>query len=486
MPQQPSLRVVSVTIVAMVLSGAHTGTLSAQGRTWQVSTEPQLQAAMRQMASNTTIVLAPGTYRLTNTLYFNGAFSNVVIRGATANRDDVILQGPGMRNANYGNVPFGIWTGGGVHGITIANLTIRDFYFHAVIFNAGTERPHVANVRLADVGEQFIKGNPSGATGVNDGIVELSVIEYTGEARDTYTNGVDVHAGHNWIIRGNLFRNITSSAGLAGPAVLMWNGAAHTLTERNLFVNCARGIHYGLVDRPGVDHSGGVIRNNIFFRSATQPGDVGIGVFDSPGTQVLNNTVFVSGTYATPIEYRFAGASGVELTNNLLDGVVARRDGASGTERNTLARATAGLFRNAATGDLHLAPGSAAIDRGLNLSAVSNDWDGDTRPQGLSTDIGADEHNSGCAGPPPPPSNLVGRITSGVGTATWNPSPGAASYIVQAGWSLGASDLFNANVGAATAVSAAGLPPGFRAFVRVIAVSACGQLSPPTPDVLVQ
>jgi len=25
-------------------------------------------------------------------------------------------------------VPFGIWTGGGVTGVTIANLTIRDIY----------------------------------------------------------------------------------------------------------------------------------------------------------------------------------------------------------------------------------------------------------------------------------------------------------------------------------------------------------------------
>ena len=93
-----------------------------------------------QGASNTTIVIAPGTYVLTSTLYVKGV-TNVGIRGATNNPDDVVLVGRGMAQTNYGSVPFGIWTGNGVNGITIANLTIRDLYFHPIIFNAGTSNP---------------------------------------------------------------------------------------------------------------------------------------------------------------------------------------------------------------------------------------------------------------------------------------------------------------------------------------------------------
>src|SRR5688572_1459874 len=81
-----------------------------------VSTEAQLQAAMSGMASNTTIVLAPGTYRLTRSLSFNGALSNVGVRGATGNSSDVILVGAGMTNASYGSAPYGIWAGNGVDG----------------------------------------------------------------------------------------------------------------------------------------------------------------------------------------------------------------------------------------------------------------------------------------------------------------------------------------------------------------------------------
>ncbi len=304
-------RLVRALTVATAVAGVYAGLAKpVAGRqattVVNVSTEAQLQTAMSSLASGRTIVLAPGTYRLSNTLWFNGAYSNIVIRGSSGNRDEVVLQGPGMTQSNYGSAAYGIWTGGGVQGITIQDLTIRDFYHHGIVFNAGTERPRVINVRMVDIGTQFIKANPDGSSGTNNGLVERSAFEYTTQAPGTYTNGVDVHTGQNWIIRSNLFRNITSSAGLAGPALLMWNSSTNTLAESNTFINCARGIAFGLIDKSGgFDHSGGIIRNNVVFRASGQGGDVGIGVADSPNTQVLNNTVFLSGTYATPIELRF-------------------------------------------------------------------------------------------------------------------------------------------------------------------------------------
>src|SRR5688500_11434802 len=67
-----------------------------------VATEAQLQVAMETITSNVTIVLAPGTYRLTRSLYFSGAFKDIGIRGATGNADDVVLVGPGITQNNYG------------------------------------------------------------------------------------------------------------------------------------------------------------------------------------------------------------------------------------------------------------------------------------------------------------------------------------------------------------------------------------------------
>lgn len=92
---------------------------------------------------------------------------------------------------------------------------------------------------------------------------------------------------------------------------------------------------------------------------------------------------------------------------------------------------------------------------------------------------------SGCTTAPPAPTGLSGGVAAGTATVRWNASEGATSYVVQAGSVQGASNVFNGNVGDITSVSASGLAPGFRAFVRVIAVNSCGQ-SAPTADFLLQ
>lgn len=383
------------------------------GAVVNVTNASELQLAVSNLRSNTTIMLAPGTYRLSATLSVSGPLSDIAIRGASDNRDDVVIVGPGMTNASYGSTRFGIWVGGDVRGLLIANLTIRDFYSHPIMFNAGVEYPRIYNVRVADAGEQLLKSNPDGlGGGVDNGRVEYSLFEYSTFAPSTYTNGIDVHGGANWVIRHNVFRNITVSSGaLTGPAVLMWNHSSGTLTEGNLFVNCSRGIAYGLIVK-NLDHRGGIIRNNVFFRAAGQPGDVAIGVADSPDTQVLNNTVFTSGTYGTPIEYRFAASRNIVVANNLLDGLVWARDGAAGSESQNLS-ASADMFVDAHAGNLHLAANAlSAIDRGVATASVVDDWDGEARPQGSAPDVGADEYGASATA-----FAIAGRVTSDSGTA---------------------------------------------------------------------
>ena len=164
-------------------------------RTVNVATEAQLQSAMRSLRDGDTILLANGTYNLTNTLYVSNV-NNVTIRGASG-CDNVVLVGRGMDNANYGNVPHGVWSN--ARNTVIAHLTIRDIYTHPIIFNAGAQSPHVYNVKLLNAGSQFIKANPHGpADGVDNGVVEYSVFEYTAGPSVTdhgpgvgYTNGYE-------------------------------------------------------------------------------------------------------------------------------------------------------------------------------------------------------------------------------------------------------------------------------------------------------
>jgi hypothetical protein len=380
---------------------------SPSGSVVTVSTESALQAAVNSITSGTTILVQPGTYNLTSTLWLNRNVENVAIRGSTNSCDDVLLIGRGMSNASYGNVPHGIWIGN-ARNVLVANLTIRDVYYHPIQLdpNAGAQAPRIYNVRLVDAGEQFVKSSArtSGASGVNNGIVEYSIMEYTTTARSNYTNGVDVHQGASWIVRHNLFRNIRAPAGqLAGPAVLMWNGSRDSIIENNLFLNVQYGIALGLNGSKADDHVGGIVRNNFFHRNGSQSGDVGITINNSANTKVLHNTVIVSGTYSNGIEYRFPATTGVEIRYNLMDAEVQQRDGATGTVSNNVTHAQPSWFVNAAAGDLHLvAIATAAIDKAAAHPSVPTDYDAETRPQGTVPDIGADEFSLGSQPPEAP------------------------------------------------------------------------------------
>ena len=216
------------------------------------------------------------------------------------------------------------------------------------------------------------------------------------------------------MIRHSLFRNIRAPLGqLAGPAILMWQGASNSVAEGNTFIDCQREIAFGLIDRVTPhDHAGGIIRNNFIYRHATVAGDAAIGVFDSPNTRVLHNSIVISGTYPNAVEYRFGGTTGVLIANNLLDAAIAARDGAAATVSGNYTTASAGLFVNPAAGDLHLkATASVAIDRALQPDCMT-DWDGSTRPAGAAADLGADEFGSA----PTPPTNLrIVQVTRSTG-----------------------------------------------------------------------
>ena len=382
----------------------------------RVATEPQLQSAMGNLQNGDTLILADGTYNLTSSLYVNGR-DNVTIRGS-AGSTNVVLVGKGMDNTNYGNVPFGIWSNS--TNTTIAHLTVRDTWDNEIIFNPGAQSPLVYCVRLLDAGSQFIKSNPTDVTngiGVNNGVVEYCWLEYTGSPPGNhgtgvgYFNGISAHAAQNWIIRGNFFKNLhnpDSAAYLWNPAVLFWRHSQNTVTEQNVFLNVDRAVAYGLDNTtPYFDHAGGTIRNNFVYLtpglmspSRTASSDGSLIAWNSPGTQIDHNSVLLNSNEFFAVEFRFPTTTNGTARNILADAPIHLRDSATASLASNLLSATPGMFVNAAAADLHLqAWATNAIDQGLTLATVTNDIDGDRRPRGARSDIGADEFTTNA--PPP-------------------------------------------------------------------------------------
>jgi hypothetical protein len=311
-------------------------------------------------------------------------------------------------------VPFGFWADN-ISGVIFQDMTIRDFYQHAIILSGGVDNPIFRNLHIIDIGDQFLKNNPTadGLNGVDNGILENSLLEYSSAAPDAYTNGLDVHRGKNWIVRSNTLKNFRSASGLAGPAILIWNGSSDTTVVRNSFFNNQRDISLGLDPTKPVggstDHARGLIANNFIYKTANIAPDVAVAVFDSPQTKVYYNTILVNGGYPNAIEYRFIHTTGVDIKNNLTDASIVARDGASGSVANNVTNVPASWFVNPAAGDLHLnQTATTAIDKGVAVS-VTDDFDGQARPQGAASDIGADEYSSSTAtsGIPASPTNLV-------------------------------------------------------------------------------
>jgi len=373
-----------------------------------VATEPQLQTAMRNLQNGDTLLLADGTYNLTASLYINGRH-DVTIRGS-AGSTNVVLAGKGMDDSNYGNVPFGVWSNG--TNTTIAHLTIRDTWDNEIIFNPGAQSPRVYCVRLLNAGSQFIKSNPTDVNagiGVNNGLVEFCWFEYTGSPPADhgsgvgYFNGISAHAAQNWTVRGNLFKNLHNPDGTTypwNPAVLFWRHSVNTITEQNIFINVDRAVAYGLDNTtPYFDHAGGLVRNNFIYlapglmsASRKAGSDGSIIAWNSPGTRIDHNTVLLNSNEFYAVEFRFSTATNGSARNNLADAPVHLRDSATATQSGNLLTAAPGMFVNPATADLHLrASATNAIDKAATLGTVTNDFDGDLRPKGASSDIGADE-----------------------------------------------------------------------------------------------
>lgn len=366
----------------------------------------QLSSIVYNASPDTTILLADGNYP-TSTLNFHNP--RVTLRSQSGNRENVILDG----QYSAGEIIYIE-----ADHVTIADLTVKRAYYHAIHVVGGGYYATLYNLHIIDAKEQFVKINPSGGDYTDYGTLACSELELTDTGRSyieanptpgflCYTGGLDAHQSWDWTVRDNTIENIyCTNGGLAEHAIHFWNSSRNPTVERNTILNNARGIGFGLGTSGGqriypddplsgtglspndVQHIGGVIRNNFVFANFSGF-DTGIGLEQAWGVDIYHNTVY-STQGGLGIDIRFENSNPV-VKNNLINPNISLRNGGSMSQSAANVSASAGMFVDLPNGDLHLvSTATQAIDKGVGLGGdTSADIDGDSRD--AQPDVGADE-----------------------------------------------------------------------------------------------
>ena len=365
------------------------------------------------------IIIAPGSYHVTSPLYVTTP--NLTFRGATGNRDDVVLYGNGM-NVNSG-VLEGFWAA--ADGIRLESVTIRDFWHHGIhICGDGyADNVVISNVKTVNCGERHVKGSASSGISSNVLIENLRMeqtIPYLprpGHSVDEYNyiGGIDAMHTDNWIIRDCVAKGIMGAAGGARAAFFLWNGVSNLLMERNTIVACGHGISIGNPSGPNNSHVnpwhavGGIIRNNTILRADESDDNWAFELDNTKDFKVYNNTIYSADTtYRRTVQIYDDPSEGLttnlDLKNNLIRGRV--KDLSSGDWSSAAVAAMGNIvdtdgtvvlpewFADWAGGDFHLtAASTAGAVTPVNIAAVLADVleDYDQALRGNSPDLGADE-----------------------------------------------------------------------------------------------
>ena len=343
----------------------------------------ELFLAIEHIGAGGTILLDEGHYKLQRPIILREK-KNIAIRSAVGNPAKVTLSGKGWDSEVRGDDILRI---GRCEGITIADLTFADCRSYGIKVEAENAPKDICiyNCRFRNIGVRAIKGSAGQDPKVRavKGSVRYCHFENTKVPPahwlfgGDYIAAIDMMALENWTFSDNVFRNIKGRNGGGRAAIFIWVRSRRILVERNLIIDCDRGVAFGNPGQSTANVAGerlvyvrdGIIRNNFI----TGGPDCGIELWYAEHIKVYNNSIWrPKQNWSRGIRIG-NGTSNTNIVNNLVHGEI-RFDGGEAQLRQNLARQLDGYFMDPTTGNLALTQAAIeAIDRGVILPDVTED-----------------------------------------------------------------------------------------------------------------
>jgi hypothetical protein len=367
------------------------------GEIIRVQTANQLISAAEGANEGATVLVADGEYKLTRTIVLTGS-KNLTIRSASGNPAKVALKGNGWDEPGKGGDLIHI---GRCDGVTIADLTFADARSYGIKVEAenGPKNVHIYNSRFRNIGVRAIKGSAGKdpAVWAVRGSVRFCSFENTKVPPadwlfgGDYIGAIDMMALEDWTFSDNFFRNVRGRNGGGRAAIFIWVRSRQVVVERNVILNCDRGIAFGNPGQSTANLAGehliyvadGAIRNNFISGGP----DCGIELWHAERLKVHHNSIWrPEHNWRRGIRIG-AGVSQTEVVNNLIHGEISV-EGGDAQIRNNLTGRLDGCFVDPSVGNLALSmTATNAINKAIPLTDVSEDIRG--RARSTQPDLGA-------------------------------------------------------------------------------------------------
>jgi hypothetical protein len=374
-----------------------------KGQVITVATVNELLLAVERINTGGTVLLEEGQYKLSQPIILRGK-RNVSIRSASGDPAAVTLSGRGWDSGGKGDDILRI---ADCEGVTVANLTFADCRSYGIKVQA-EDAPrdiHIYNCRFRDIGVRAIKGSAGQDPNVRavKGSVKYCHFENTKIPPacwlfgGDYISAIDMMALEDWTFSDNVFRNIRGRNGGGRAAIFIWVRSRRVVAERNLIVNCDRGVAFGNPGKSTANVSGerlvyvsdGLICNNFIAGGL----DCGIELWYAENVKVYNNSIWrPKRNWSRGIRIG-TGASHTDIVNNLVHGEIRFEGGQAHLHRNLTGRLD-GYFVDPTSGNLALTQtATEAIGKGVHLPDVIEDIRGALRSE--RPDLGAWEFDGG-------------------------------------------------------------------------------------------